>query len=362
MLTVVAAPVGILTMRQYMDAEATTETVDYDTLKRLIDPNRGHDPVKLNANDKLSIDTDPKNGITYALESLSLNASTGAMTTVSEGVARLYPPATDAHDDKVVLGENDMVIFRGTTYDIALDVSEKGFSSYIVALNENAPTSYDFDFDLPNGYKFSEDGSGGIEILDEENNLVGNIGAPWAVDSNLNSVPTEYKLRGEALVQTIQHSGASYPVVADPSFSYGAGIYVRWSLDGNDDPEDVIDDVEDWNDKIANWNCWLFDGSLAVVSLGRAKTLAQITNAQAAAVLAANVFGDGFFCTGVYNDRDDVNDALDDIEDAMPDAIDPWNGEIAEDCTLMVRHYYGGFMVNKLQLEDCHDATGVYYD
>ena len=184
--------------------------------------------------------------------------------------------------------------------------------------------------------------------------------AVGAVDADGEAVRTAYKLSGSAIVQTIQHSGAAYPVVADPSFSYGLGIYVRWSLDGNDDPEDVIDNVGDWNDTIADWNCWLFEGSIAVVSLGMAKKLAEITAAQAATLIGLNLFGDGIFCSGVNGDRDDVNDALDDIEDAMPDAIDPWNGEIAEDCTLMARHYYGGFMINKLQLEDCYTATGIY--
>ena len=361
LLTITAAPVGILALNQYMDAQADTQTVDYDKLKSLIDPKRDKDPVKLDANDKLTIPTDPKDGVAYQLQSININVSTGETTTVSEGVARLYPPATDAHDDKAVLGDKDMAIYRGTNYDIALDATDTGFSTYIVVLNENAPTDYEFEVDLPSGYKLSEDGNDGIEILNSDNDVVGTMSAPWAVDANGNEIDTVYKLRGDKLVQTLSHQGAEYPVVADPNFSFGVGIYVRWSLT-DDEPEDVIDDVGDWNDTIADWNCRLYGGSLAAVSLGMFKTLAQLTATQAGTLLGLNLFGDGIFCGSVNSDRDDVNDALDDIEDAMPDAVDPWTGEIAEDCTLMVRHYYGGFMVNKLQLEDCEDATGVYYE
>ena len=362
LLTVVAAPLGILTMHQYMDAEATTETVDYETLKGLIEPNRDKDPVKLSDNDKLAIPTDPDDGITYQLQSVHLDTTTGGITTVAEGDVQLRLPVMDAHDDKAVLGDNDMIIYRGTTYDIAVDASEEGFSSYIVVLNENAPTDYEFEVELPSGYKLSEDGSNGIEILDEENEIIGKMSAPWAVDADGDEIATVYKLRGDRLVQTLSHSGAAYPVVADPSFNLGVGIYVRWGLDGNDDPEDVIDKVGDWNDEFAYWNCEVWKGTLGAVSLYMIQGLPAITSSQAGVLFGLNVVFDGIFCSDVYGDRDDVNDALDDVEDAMPDAINPWTGEMEEDCTLMARHYYGGFMINKLQLEDCADATGIYYD
>ena len=361
LLTVVAAPLGILTMRQYMDAEATTETVDYETLKELIEPNRDKDPVKLSDNDKLAIPTDPDDGITYQLESLHIDATTGEVTTISNGVAQLSLPVMDAHDNKAVLGENDMAIYRGTNYDIALDATDDGFASYIVVLNENAPTDYEFGVELPSGYKLSEDGSNGIEILDEENEIVGEITAPWAVDSNGDSVPTVFKLRGDALVQTLQHSGSSYPVVADPSVTLGSGVYIRWGMP--QDPDGLLRLVDGINEGIVDMNC-------DITALAIPVTIAMIvpflrghlSDPQIALVAAALALAGRNYCESAEDAADEAGDALDDVGEEVPDAIDPWTGEFPEDCTLMVRHRYLGGYANKIQVEQCASANGVYYD
>lgn len=240
LLTVLAAPVAIVLMNQYMDAAADSETVDYETLKVMIEERRSTEAVKLSANDMLSASTDPKDGVAYRLESMSIDATTGEATTTLEGIARFYPPAMDSHDDKVILGNNDMVIYRGTTYDIALDAAENGFAFYVVVLNENAPTSYEFEFELPQGFTLREDGSGGIEILNVEGAVVGEVAPPWAADINGESVPTEYSLRDDMLVQTVEHIGAEYPVVADPTYTLGWNIYVWFNVPSE------IDNVGTW--------------------------------------------------------------------------------------------------------------------
>lgn len=349
LLTVTAAPVGILALHQYRDAQADTETVDYDKLKSLIDPNRAKDPVKLNANDKISIPTAPNGGIAYQLESLHLDTSTGETTVVSEGVARLYLPATDTHDDKAVLGDNDMAIYRGTNYDIALDATENGFASYIVALNENAPTDYEFEVDLPSGYKLSEDGNDGIEILNEDSDVVGSIRAPWAVDANGYEIATVYKLRGDRLVQTLEHAGAEYPVVADPSLSFGWGIYLRWNL--SDDTEGTLEEVGDLNQIVQSINC--VAGISAATLLGGAGGL---TSGQVALILVAVGLG-AAYCETSQIVEEDVQDALDEIDDDLPPE---WF--LPDDCTLMTRHNYAGFFINKVQVEDCSPFDDVYYD
>ena len=54
------------------------------------------------------------------------------------------------------------------------------------------------------------------------------IEAPWALDAQGNAVPTSYEVRGMTLVQTVEHQGAAYPVVADPSFSCGFMYCTIW--------------------------------------------------------------------------------------------------------------------------------------
>lgn len=348
LLTVAAAPVGILALNQYMGAEATTETVDYAKLKKLIDPNRGKDPVNLNANDKLTIPTDAKSGVSYQLESLHIDTGTGAATTVSEGVIRLYPPATNAHDNKSVLGNNDMAIYRGTDYDLALNATDDGFASYIVILNEDAPTSYNFAFDMPSGYKLREDGNGGIEALNDDGDVVGVITAPWAVDADGEAVRTSYKLSGSAIVQTIQHSGAAYPVVADPSISFGWGVYMRWDL--SEDKSGTLETVGDVHETIQSMNCIAGVGLSALIAAG-------LSGGNVAAIIAAGALVGATYCEASQLVEEDVQDALDEIDDDLPH-----ESFLTDDCTLMTRHNYSGLIINKVEVEDCSPFDDVYYD
>ena len=227
---------------------------DYEALKETMDRHGTHDKVNLDANDKLQVPTNPKDGIVYQLGSKEIDTSTGEVTTTLEGVARLYLPATDAHDDKSVVSDNSLVVYAGNSYDIALDASQEGFAAYVVVRDENAPVSYEFGHDLPAGFKLSEDGEGGIEVLNPRQEVVGVIAAPWAVDANGVEVQTEYKLRGGVLVQTVNHVGAAYPVLADPEYSYGWAVYARWH-DLAEDPEEEIEDAEDLLELIQVVNC-----------------------------------------------------------------------------------------------------------
>ncbi|MFF4283288.1 hypothetical protein ACFY0Z_31470 [Streptomyces kronopolitis] len=92
---------------------------------------------------------------------------------------------------------------------------------------EEASPSYDADSARP------EDDSDvpmtGYVIVGADDAVLGEIEAPWAKDANGKSVPTHYTLDGNQLTQTVDHAGAAYPVVADPTVSLGWWIYVRWS-------------------------------------------------------------------------------------------------------------------------------------
>ena len=245
---------------------------DYAALKKLITENRVGERVKLDANDKLTIPTDPNGGVAYRLESVDIDGSTGAMTTTSQGVARFHLPATDAHKDKTAIDGNGIAIYAGTSYHIALDAAEDGFSAYVAVNDSTAPTRYEFGYDLPSGFKLSEDGAGGIEILNSDNEVVGDIAPPWAVDANGAAVRTAFKLVDDDLVQTIQHSGAAYPVVADPTVTLGWRIYLWF---------DVPDEVS----RVAQWS--------AVIHI-----MSAIRPCTAIATLASGAAG--ALCWGAY--------------------------------------------------------------
>ncbi|MEU4917951.1 hypothetical protein AB0G29_01075 [Streptomyces parvus] len=75
----------------------------------------------------------------------------------------------------------------------------------------------------------TEGGSGGYLITRGAGGhklVVGTIDAPWATDAAGRPVPTDYRLEGVMLVQTVTPSSATtFPVVADPKLTYGVGIY-----------------------------------------------------------------------------------------------------------------------------------------
>ena len=202
----------------------------------------------------------------------------------------------------------------------------------------SAPTDYEFSFDLSGGVKLSEDGNGGIEVLNEANRVVGIVAPPWAVDSNGMTVETTFKLRDGILVQTVAHQGAAYPVVADPSFSVGWAIYARW-YDLADDPEETIEDAEDLLELIAAANC---------------------AGAPIAGTVLAGLFGTvvgSIHCAMVTLSVGESLDALEDIEDALPQTA----SDIPADCTLMIRLMYIGISPTRVELEDCGAYSGVYW-
>ncbi|MBB1246542.1 hypothetical protein GL263_23755 [Streptomyces durbertensis] len=69
----------------------------------------------------------------------------------------------------------------------------------------------------------------GFVIVSAQDEVLGGIDAPWAVDASGKSLPTKYRVEGDDLIQTVDHAGAAYPVVADPKVSFGWWIYVRWN-------------------------------------------------------------------------------------------------------------------------------------
>lgn len=80
----------------------------------------------------------------------------------------------------------------------------------------DADTEYRFPVDLAAGSKLVKNADGTVAAIDRAQRVVGAFGKPWAYDATGKSVPTSYRVDGNTLIQTVHHSGAAYPVVADP--------------------------------------------------------------------------------------------------------------------------------------------------
>ncbi|MFV1991461.1 MAG: hypothetical protein ACC652_12050 [Acidimicrobiales bacterium] len=116
--------------------------------------------------------------------------------------------------------------FDSGTFSLAVSLITDGAAALVEIPGPDAPTEYVFDFEMPSGWSLVERADGSLTFVDSEGDITGTIAPPWAVDADGNEVETSFALRGtNTLVQTVKHEGASYPVVADPSITFGSNIY-----------------------------------------------------------------------------------------------------------------------------------------
>ena len=64
------------------------------------------------------------------------------------------------------------------------------------------------------------DEAGAAVIVGADGVPVASVQAPWAYDANGRAIPTQFEVNGATLTQVVEHSGAAYPVVADPQTLY----------------------------------------------------------------------------------------------------------------------------------------------
>lgn len=101
------------------------------------------------------------------------------------------------------------------------------FAALLVIDNHEAPTEYRFENAVPEGHTAKAHPDGSVSFIDMDGNESGGIAAPWALDANSEEVPTRYALDGTTLVQTVDHEGAAYPVVADPAWLVAVYVAVK---------------------------------------------------------------------------------------------------------------------------------------
>ncbi len=197
-----------------------------ERVKTMIAKHRSVNHVKFSANDKVSIPDDPKGSVSYRLESYDYDEENQEWKVTKVGTASVALPVTDDQKPVNIVDDGDLAVYSGSSYDVAVNAAENGFAAYIGIYDADAPTTYEFGYTLPAGFKLTEVGDGSIRTVDNHGRVTGTIGTPWTYDADGGAVNTKYTLSNGALVQTIAHEGAAYPVVADPSWSFG----FRWVI------------------------------------------------------------------------------------------------------------------------------------
>lgn len=124
----------------------------------------------------------------------------------------------------IVLAD-DAYVRMGQDVDLALqvDADDSSMRTQIVIKDRDAPQDFIYQLGLADGAEAVLNADGGVDITQvieggSGSFIAGGFDPPWAVDSAGKPVATRYEIRGNRLVQIVDHrnSDISYPVVADP--------------------------------------------------------------------------------------------------------------------------------------------------
>ncbi|MBV7697076.1 DUF4258 domain-containing protein [Streptomyces sp. TRM70350] len=167
------------------------------------------------------------------------NGATRAEVPTDLHTARITAPATAAGavessygDDVVRLGlpgtahapasasASGTVVYADAAdgYDLAVQPNRDGVRTLITLRDADAPTEYRFPLGLP-ADAVTEQLEDGSVLVSRGDEYLGTFDAPWAKDANGEAVPTDYRIEGGALVQTVRTGpNTAFPVVADPAW------------------------------------------------------------------------------------------------------------------------------------------------
>ncbi|MCF0233086.1 MAG: hypothetical protein HUJ63_12725 [Enterococcus sp.] len=146
-------------------------------------------------------------------------------------------------DEDAVLTDKGTIVYGTDEDEVNLAVQTVEKENYnigvrtLVTINEaSAPHEYEFEYNLEEGQKlmlakdyadeFYEADSQEMQelkypndyyIVDENDEIIGNIEEPWAKDANGEKVATNYELDGNTIIQVVNFDeNTAFPVVADP--------------------------------------------------------------------------------------------------------------------------------------------------
>jgi len=155
-------------------------------------------------------------------------ANSAPDVTVALPVEANVADARTAVDGTVVYPSTD-----GKTSD-AVQATADGVRLQTVSTGAAAGTTFTYNFGSGTSLVANSDGS--VDVLSASGNGVSasaNVAPAWAYDATGAAVPTHYTVQGATLVQTISPTPSTvYPVVADPTLSFGWNIY--WTFSQSD--------------------------------------------------------------------------------------------------------------------------------
>jgi hypothetical protein len=115
------------------------------------------------------------------------------------------------------------VVYQGTDVDASTAVQAivgGGLRFMTIISGPKAANEYRFALRLPLGARILPVSTGGLAVMTATGQAIEFIAPPWAKDANGRSLPAQYRIEGSTVVLRVNHQGAAYPVVADPTGWY----------------------------------------------------------------------------------------------------------------------------------------------
>ena len=153
----------------------------------------------------------------------TVTVKAGLSVTAGSNVVRMRPvigaaPSGGSTGGSALSPSGLAVYGNGADSAFALSTAKTGANAgYVVIAAATAPTVYQFQLTVDGGPAGLRLAAGGVvDVLDGAGTVVNSLAPAWAKSADGTEVPTSYSVAGNILTQTVEHSGASYPVVADP--------------------------------------------------------------------------------------------------------------------------------------------------
>ncbi|MEN2742880.1 hypothetical protein ABCS02_34325 [Microbacterium sp. X-17] len=165
-------------------------------------------PSEANVAPRVSID---ENEVTVSLDGAQIGWHLPGDPVAPQDIARI-PSARSSESGGPLLSTVD----RGAT--LSSYATDDGAQTLIEIPSASAPHEYRFPLNLPDDTQAALNSDGSVIIVGPTG-PVGFYKAPWAVDATGRAVPTDFRIEGNTLIQTVHFDeSVAFPVVADPDF------------------------------------------------------------------------------------------------------------------------------------------------
>jgi len=164
-----------------------------------------------------------------------VDPSDGISVDSAAGTAAVFTPTDSSLGDFVADGA--VAVAAGDGYAAVAQPLEDGdFRLAVVLEDASAPTQLSYNVALDPGVLPVQRLDGGFDFVDANGQMVGGIGAPWAVDAAGSFVPVGYSFNGNTLTRAVYtNDGTVYPV------STNFCLFGRNDQGGcNGTPEDLV--------------------------------------------------------------------------------------------------------------------------